>query len=328
MKYWFVNLGKYYDEQRNGNFIWAPIKNQKGKTLQHWENLTLVNEGDVIFCNRKGKIKAIAIANCRAYKSSIPDVFNQSWKPEGRRIDLTIYDLEKPFHFSSYKGEYLKNIDFKKNPFNTNGGSKQGYLYPIENQIAELFLKYINDKNINKILEMNSEDKNNEFEEIKEENEQFEKINNGSVTGYTKDELKEIESKKYKYTPRIDNSKNKFLREKTDPKLKATRIELSNYNCEINHNHKTFTNAAGTHQYLECHHIIPISAQKDFPNVKLDSLFNLISLCPICHAEVHYANLKEKGEIFSKMYELRKNEMLEHGFDLKEINEIFNKYYK
>ena len=27
------------------------------------------------------------------------------------------------------------------------------------------------------------------------------------------------------------------------------------------------------------------------------------------------------------MYNLRKDEMLEHGFDLSKINEIFNKYY-
>ena len=57
-------------------------------------------------------------------------------------------------------------------------------------------------------------------------------------------------------------------------------------------------------------------------------MFNLIAVCPICHAKVHYANTKEKGEIFSKMYELRKNEMQKHGFDLNKINEVFNKYYK
>ena len=43
--------------------------------------------------------------------------------------------------------------------------------------------------------------------------------------------------------------------------------------------------------------------------------------------QVHHDTAEEKGEIFSKMYDLRKNEMLEHGFDLAKINEIFNKYY-
>lgn len=226
-------------------------------------------------------------------------------------INKNLYDIIDAKEFEIAKEKIFSNKEFISK-------KKTGhYMY---SAALNGYQRFLNTK------ENKQDDKN--YDLLIEENEQFEKINNGSVTGYTKDELKEIENKNYKYTPRIDNSKNKVLREKTDPKLKATRIELSNYNCEINHNHKTFTNAAGTHQYLECHHIIPISAQKDFPNVKLDSLFNLISLCPICHAEVHYANLKEKGEIFSKMYELRKDEMLEHGFGLKEINEIFNKYYK
>ena len=31
--------------------------------------------------------------------------------------------------------------------------------------------------------------------------------------------------------------------------------------------------------------------------------------------------------MFSKMYNIRKEEMLKHGFDLTKINQIFNKYY-
>ena len=124
----------------------------------------------------------------------------------------------------------------------------------------------------------------------------------------------------------MNNGKNKILRDKTDVKHKATRMEHAGFKCEIDHNHKTFTNSFGR-QYLECHHIIPLNAQKDFPNVKLDSMFNIISICPNCHRQVHHAVASEREEIFSKMYELRKDEMLEHGFDLAKINEIFNEYY-
>jgi hypothetical protein len=38
-KYWFVNLEKYYKEQRNCSFLWAPLKNEKGKSLSHWDAL-------------------------------------------------------------------------------------------------------------------------------------------------------------------------------------------------------------------------------------------------------------------------------------------------
>ena len=65
----------------------------------------------------------------------------------------------------------------------------------------------------------------------------------------------------------------------------------------------------------------------NFVNTKLDSMFNIVAVCPICHMQVHYATKEEKGQIFAKMYNIRKQEMLEHGFDLAKINEIFNKYY-
>lgn len=36
---------------------------------------------------------------------------------------------------------------------------------------------------------------------------------------------------------------------------------------------------------------------------------------------------EEKEKIFIKMYEKRKEKMVERGFDLEKIKEIFNKYY-
>lgn len=162
---------------------------------------------------------------------------------------------------------------------------------------------------------------------MKEEKEQFEEISRGVIKGYNEEEIKFIEKQDYIYEPKIEEGKKKVLREKTDPKLKATRMELSNYSCEINCSHKTFLCASGKRQYLECHHIIPLSAQKEFVNIKLDSMFNLIALCPICHSQVHYAKIEEKEKIFIKMYEKRKEKMVERGFDLEKIKEIFNKYY-
>jgi hypothetical protein len=43
--------------------------------------------------------------------------------------------------------------------------------------------------------------------------------------------------------------------------------------------------------------------------------------------QVHHAIPQEKWYIFKKMYDIRKVEMVEHGFDLMKINSIFNKYY-
>lgn len=327
MRFWFVNLGKYYKAQREGRFLWAPLYNERGGINSHWDSLKDIDKGDVILCNNNGKIFSVGIAKNYAYLSDIPDEFEQTWKPEGRRIDLKFIDIKNPIKYKDYKDYIQNNINPEENPFDINGNAKLGYLFPLDEKIAKFLLNKMNNKEITDLLEINNVDLQNEIEEILEEQEQFEKINNGSIKGYSESELKQIDNCDYHYEPKVVEGKKKTLRENTDTRLKATRMEQANYLCEIDHNHRTFTNASGNYQYLECHHIIPMNAQKDFPNIKLDSMFNLIAICPICHMQVHYATPEEKDEIFAKMYELRKKEMLEHGFDLAKINEIFNKYY-
>ena len=176
-------------------------------------------------------------------------------------------------------------------------------------------------------IELNGKPKHISTEELQEEEDQHLEINSGRIKSYSKKQLEEIEKKAldYHYEPKtINNYKELRI---TDGKLKATRIEMSKHKCEVDKKHKSFTDSTGKHQYLECHHIIPISAQKDFPNIELDSMFNIIALCPNCHKKVHYAMKKERYEIFIKMYKTREKEMIEKGFDLDKIENIFNKYY-
>ena len=321
MKFWFVNLGKYYKEQRSGRYLWAPLYNERGGINSHWDSLKDVNKGDVILCNNNGKIFSVGIAKDYAYLSKIPEEFEQTWKPEGRKIDLEFIDIDNPLRYKDYKNYIQENISRDENPFDVNGNAKLGYLYPLDEKIAIFLLNKMNNAEINNLLTINKANLLEEMEEIQEEQEQFEKINNGSIKGYSQEELKknENENKNYIYKPKFDKGKKRIIREKTDPRLKATRMDLAKHRCEVDNNHITFTNYSGNHQYLECHHIIPMNAQKDFPNIKLDSMFNLIAVCPICHAQVHYATNEEKCAIFGKMYNKRKQEMLEHGFDLRRI---------
>lgn len=327
MKYWLVNQGTSFEEEKNGGFIYAPKTNSSGSTFAHWTDVKRVKKGDVIFCNKKGNIMAIGIAMSNGYDAMIPDSIKGYWDAKGYQADIEYHMLSNPFHFSDYKDEYMQDIELDKNPFTVNGTAKMGYLYPMEENVAKLLLDKINDKYINRIVFATDVDLLEEMEELQEETEQFEEISRGVVKSYNEAEINVLENEEYVYQPRVEEGKKKVLREKTDPKLKATRMELADYNCEINHDHKTFTCASGKHQYLECHHIIPLNAQKDFPNIKLDSMFNIIALCPICHSQVHYATPEEKGKIFKLMYDVRKEEIAKHGFDLAKINEIFNKYY-
>ncbi|XMB66259.1 HNH endonuclease [Mycoplasmatota bacterium zrk1] len=80
------------------------------------------------------------------------------------------------------------------------------------------------------------------------------------------------------------------------------------YGKLIGENHITFTNAVGEN-YMEAHHLIPLSAQFDnlFLDgegyVNLDVYDNLIPLCPICHAKIHHASKIEKKRMIDVIFQ-------------------------
>ena len=327
MRYFFVNLGKYYKEQRQGKFLWAPIYNGRGQRVSHWENMQLINKGDIIFCNNNAHIVSVGIAKSSAYLSDIPVEFHNAWSIKGRRVDMEFVDLEQPFRFFSHKDYILKNIDMHENPFDVRGKAKQGYLFLLDSRIACYFIEQMKEVRVFLMLHQKQNEIENDWEEEKEERQQLEKIHNGSVTGYSVEQLEKKIRERYHYSSSNTTSGKMSSRLETDSKLKATRLEYAQFLCEVDPMHQTFLNATGIHQYMECHHLIPMKAQKNFQNINLDHIYNLISVCPICHRKVHYASLEVKREIFFKMYEIREKELFKIGFTRDRMNSIFEQYY-
>lgn len=60
------------------------------------------------------------------------------------------------------------------------------------------------------------------------------------------------------------------------------------YRCEADPSHHLFSSKATGKNYLEAHHIIPISLGSQFSS-ELDVIENVICLCPFCHRAIHHA---------------------------------------
>ncbi len=127
------------------------------------------------------------------------------------------------------------------------------------------------------------------------------------------------------------NPQSRTGRYKTNASLKKTAIQNANYICEYSYlfgdQHLTFDTRSGN-QYLEGHHLIPMKAQADFGIKNLDRLENIVALCPICHAAVHYGTLEEKVRILRPLYNLRM--ALLHDCDHNiyiSFEDLINNYY-
>ena len=101
--------------------------------------------------------------------------------------------------------------------------------------------------------------------------------------------------------------KNKLGRtQPRDTALISSVLERENYICFFNNNHKTFPSVTRPN-YVEGHHIIPISLNDSFQE-NLDCEENIISLCPNCHKAIHLATNEYKENLL--IYILENNKKL------------------
>ncbi|WP_447212985.1 HNH endonuclease [Bacillus cereus] len=79
--------------------------------------------------------------------------------------------------------------------------------------------------------------------------------------------------------------------------------------------HLTFVSAVTGSNFVEAHHLIPMSLQSKF-RWSLDVLGNIVSLCPNCHRMIHHANKADKHLLIEKLYSLRKQALIDFGIDI------------
>ncbi len=118
--------------------------------------------------------------------------------------------------------------------------------------------------------------------------------------------------------------KNKLGRtQPRDTALISSVLERENYTCFFNNNHKTFPSVTRPN-YVEGHHIIPISLNDSFQE-NLDCEENIISLCPNCHKAIHLATNEYKENLL--IYILENNKKFnKFNLSLEDMKEIyFNK---
>ena len=85
-------------------------------------------------------------------------------------------------------------------------------------------------------------------------------------------------------------------------------LKRAQYLCEVDKMHFVFKRRNSPTNYTEPHHLIPLSAHRDFPGIDLDREQNIVSLCSNCHNMLHYgASYKEVlHELYVQRRELLK----------------------
>lgn len=101
--------------------------------------------------------------------------------------------------------------------------------------------------------------------------------------------------------PETDIVTHKYPRSRS---VAQRALAKAHYLCECNANHLTFKRKNCNINYTEPHHLIPLHAAKDYPEIDLDREQNIVSLCSTCHNWLHYGN--DVDSILRPLYNDRK----------------------
>lgn len=163
MKYFLV-FQKTFKEESSKGYLWAPQKMKNGKgTCFHWENMTKVKKGDIIFSIYKRKIVSInkAKENCKEEKR--PEQLLELWDNDGWLVETEYNILPKSINIEEHIEEILRLCPQKYSPYNKNGRGSQGYLFELKENLAFYLINLIRNANgsefIKKVLENKEEDK-------------------------------------------------------------------------------------------------------------------------------------------------------------------------
>ena len=139
----FEFQGNTFDKESRGGYIWAPITNKSGSNVHHWNRLLDVRAGDIILHGCGGYVAAISAARGACYNCPRPDELQSEdlWDLEGRRVDCDYIAIQNPIKTSNFKNEILELSTSKYAPFDKDANGNMGYLYEINRDLAQLFVR-------------------------------------------------------------------------------------------------------------------------------------------------------------------------------------------
>jgi hypothetical protein len=148
---YIVNQTQTFDVEFCQGFVWAP-KQHAGRSYHYWTRLKDLKVGDKIFNSRHGKIEGISIVTKEAIEAKFPKNINDSKYQEiGWIVECKdVIRFLRPLELNIYMKERGTMGQYSNSPFDDGGEWKQGYLFPLTKDLAELFEKEIKKINYKK----------------------------------------------------------------------------------------------------------------------------------------------------------------------------------
>jgi len=130
---WWVNQGRTYTEERDGEYVWA--SQEGGRLLQHHEDVARLRPGDRIIHYARQAI--VALGTVTSPSVDVDGDVESASIPEKRRgylAGVAYQELGRPVRLADLPADLRR---LKPGPFDQNGNVQQGYLFPVRPEVIE-----------------------------------------------------------------------------------------------------------------------------------------------------------------------------------------------
>lgn len=113
------------------------------------------------------------------------------------------------------------------------------------------------------------------------------------------------------------------LVQKRNPALARERFRIMDFRCELSNGCRLFTSRSSGKNYLEAHHFIPLAFQPLFQQ-SLDTLQNIVALCPFCHRAIHHADIDLTRDLIDSLAKHRTHMLDNYNVSGSDLYEYYN----
>ncbi len=138
-RYWWVNQSSGLEGERAGGYLEATLTTEGGAKPRHHSDIERLAKGDIVFCNQRGKISAVATV------SGAPQQISRRG-PVKIRVSVSYEALDPEIAIPSIATKVLA-LQGDYGPITQVGRPKQGYLFPVAPAAAQVLLDRISPGN-------------------------------------------------------------------------------------------------------------------------------------------------------------------------------------
>lgn len=143
MRYWWVNQNKTYHYEVPEGYLWSPKRNKGGARNQFYENMQLVELGDVVFSYAGTFIGAIGVVAGTARSVKKPDFgkSGENWSDDGWFVPVDFTVVDNPIRPKEHMKLLSSLLPDKYSPISREGRGRQGvYLAEVPLEMASTLL--------------------------------------------------------------------------------------------------------------------------------------------------------------------------------------------